>query len=69
MSNSSDALLRETLHSVLLAFEAPPSVVDNFRLDNVGSDPFTWTQSFYNFIRIEDGFGLKIKVLFILVGM
>lgn len=67
--NASDAHLSETIRSILLAFEAPPSVIDHFQLDDVREEPFAWVQKFYNFRRIEDDFGMKLKVLFALTAM
>jgi len=67
--NSSDVVLSDTIRSILVAFEAPPPVIEQFRLDHVRGDPFAWAQSFYNFRRMEDDFGTKLIVLFVLTGL
>lgn len=67
--NTTDVLLSDTIRSILQVFEAPPPVIDHFRLDDVKGDPFGWAQSFYKFRRIEHGLELKLQVLLVLTGL
>lgn len=67
--NSGDVVLSDTIRSILVAFEAPLPVIEEFRLDNVQGDPFAWAQSFYTFRPMQDDFGMKLIVLFVLTGL
>lgn len=68
-TNTTDVLLKRTLRSVLVAFEAPPSVIDQFQLDLIQGDPFTWAQGFFKYRQMNDDFGLKLKILFGLTAL
>ncbi|KAK9897782.1 hypothetical protein P389DRAFT_61698 [Cystobasidium minutum MCA 4210] len=69
MSEPQNALLSDTIKSILIAFEAPHQVIDRFKLDHVSGDPFTYARSFYNFVRVDDAFGLKLAILFGILGL